>query len=100
MIFAYFIALGFTLLAIGVVGVAASRHFIVMMLSIEIAMTAAIIVAAASFVYSPAGGNVLELLFTLWAIASAGIMAMVAVYKFLLAEGASMDVRELSKLRD
>jgi NADH:ubiquinone oxidoreductase subunit K len=100
MIFAYFMALGFALLAIGVVGVAASRHFIVMMLSIEIAMTAAIIVAAASFVYSPAGGNVLELLFTLWAIASAGIMAMVAVYKFLLAEGASMDVRELSKLRD
>jgi NADH:ubiquinone oxidoreductase subunit K len=100
MIFAYFIALAFALLAIGVVGVAASRHFIVMMLSIEIALTAAIVVAAASFVYSSAGGNVIGLLFTLWAIASGEIMAMVAVYKFLIAEGATMDVRELSKLRD
>jgi len=100
MIFAYFLALGFALLAIGVVGVAASRHFIIMMLSIEVAMTAAIVVAAASFVYSAGGGNVLELMFTLWAVASTGIMAMVAIYRFLVSEGANMDVRELSKLRD
>jgi NADH:ubiquinone oxidoreductase subunit K len=100
MMFAYFLAFGFALFAVGVAGVAASRHFIIMMLGVEVALSAAIVVAAASFAYSGAAGNVLGLLFTLWAVASAEIMGMVAVYRYMLAHGISMDIRELSKLRD
>jgi NADH:ubiquinone oxidoreductase subunit K len=100
MIFAYFLVFGFSLFAIGVAGVVASRHFIIMMLGVEVAMTAAIVVAAAGYAYSGAGGNILGLLFTLWAVASAEIMGMVAVYRYMVAHGVSMDVRELSKLRD
>ncbi len=100
MIFAYFLAFGFSLFAIGIAGVVASRHFIIMMLGVEVAMTAAIVVAAAGYAYSGTAGNILGLLFTLWAVASAEIMGMVAVYRYMVAHGVSMDVRELSKLRD
>lgn len=97
--FIYFIAISVGLFALGVAGVVASRHFIVMMLSIEIAITASIVLASATFAYS-APGNILGLLFTLWAVASTGIMGMVAVYRYMVAHGVSMDVRELSKLKD
>ena len=100
MIFAYFLAVGFGLFAVGVVGVAASRHFIIMMLAVEIALSAAIVVAAAGFVYGSAGGDILGLLFTLWAVASAEIMGMVAVYRYMISMGVSMDLRELVKQRD
>ncbi|MDE1865331.1 MAG: hypothetical protein KGH94_01670 [Candidatus Micrarchaeota archaeon] len=100
MIFGYFIAFGFALFAIGAVGVAASRHFIIMMLAVEIALTAAIVVAAADFVYSGSTGNVIGLLFTLWSVASAEIMGMVAIYRYMIAHGISMDVRQLARLRD
>ena len=100
MIFAYFIALGFGLFSMGIAGASVSRHFIIMMLGVEVALSAAIVVAAAGFAYSPAGGNVLGLLFTLWAVASGEIMCMVAVYRYMVANGIGMDVRELSRLRD
>lgn len=100
MIFAYFLAVGFALFAVGIVGVVASRHFIIMMLAVEIALSAAIVVAAAGFVYSAGGGDVLGLLFTLWAVASAEIMGMVAVYRYMMVNGVEMDVRKLSRLRD
>jgi NADH:ubiquinone oxidoreductase subunit K len=100
MMLSYFIAIGFGLLAIGVAGVAASRHFIIMMLAIEIALSAGIVVAAAGFAFSSGNGNIIGLLFTIWAIASAEIMGMVAIYRYMVAHGISMDVRELSKQRD
>lgn len=100
MIFAYFLAFGFSLFAIGAVGVAASRHFIIMMIAVEIALSAAIVVAGASYAYSGAQGNILGLLFTLWAVASAEIMGMVAIYRYMQANGISMDVRQLARLRD
>lgn len=100
MIFAYFLAVGFAIFAIGAVGVAASRHFIIMMLAVEVAFSAAVIVSAAGFVYGGVGGNIIGLLFTLWGVASAEIMGMVAVYRYLVAQGISMDLRDLSKLRD
>jgi NADH:ubiquinone oxidoreductase subunit K len=99
MIFFYFIALAIGLFAVGIAGVVASRHFIVMMLGIEIAFSAAIVLAGASFAYA-APGNIVGLLFTVWAVASAEIMGMVAVYRYMVAHGISMDVRLLSKLRD
>ena len=71
-----------------------------MMLSVEIALSAAIVMAAAGFVYSAGGGGVLGLLFTLWAVASAEIMGMVAVYRYLVADGVDMDVGKLTGLRD
>jgi NADH:ubiquinone oxidoreductase subunit K len=99
MIFLYFIAVSIGLFAVGLVGVVASRHFIIMMLGVEIAFTAAIVLAAASFAYA-APGNIVGLLFTVWAVASAEIMGMVALYRYMSVHGISMDVRQLSKLKD
>jgi NADH:ubiquinone oxidoreductase subunit K len=99
MIFLYFIAFGFALFAVGISGVVASRHFIIMMLAVEVALTASVVLAAASFTYA-ASGDIVGLLFTIWAIASAEIIGMVAVYRYMVAHGVSMDVRQLSKLRE
>ncbi len=99
MILFYFMAVSLGLFAVGIAGVVASRHFMIMMLGIEIALSAAVVLAAAGFAYS-APGNIVGLLFTIWAVASAEIMGMVAVYRYMVANGISMDVRLLSKLKD
>jgi NADH:ubiquinone oxidoreductase subunit K len=99
MIFLYFIAVSIGLFSVGLAGVVASRHFIIMMLGVEVAFTAAVVLAGASFAYA-APGNIVGLLFTIWAVASAEIMGMVAIYRYMSAHGISMDLRQLSKLKD
>ena len=93
------VALGFAIFGIGIAGVAATRHFIVMMISVEIAIGASVLIAAASFRYA-APGNVMLLMFTIWAIASTEIIAALAIYKFMSIRGISMDVTKLSRIRD
>jgi NADH:ubiquinone oxidoreductase subunit K len=93
------VALGFAIFGIGIAGVAATRHFIVMMVSVEIAIGASIIVSAASFRYA-APGNIMLLMFTIWAVASTEIIAALAIYKFMSMHGISMDITKLSRIKD
>jgi NADH:ubiquinone oxidoreductase subunit K len=95
----YFVALSFAALGAGMAGVAASRHFLIIMLSVEIAMTGSMMLAAASFRYS-SPGDIIGLMFSMWAVASAEIIVMVAIYRHMARNGISMDVSRLSKLGD
>lgn len=99
MIWAYLVALGFAAFSIGIAGVAATRHFIVVMVAIEVAIGAAIIVAAASFRYA-APGDIIQLVFTVWAIASTEIIAAISIYRYMSIRDISMDVTKMSRLRD
>ena len=99
MILMYFIALGFLIFSVGLVGVAASRHFIIMVLSVEMILSASILVSAAMFSYG-SSGNILGLLFSIWAVAASETMALVAIYRYMSKNRISMDVTKLSRLGD
>ncbi len=99
MIFTYFMMLGFIMFSIGISGIAASRNFLIMMLSVEVAIAASTIMAL-SFFYFAANGNILIFLITIWSIASAEVMVMVAFYRYMVKKEISIDVSRLSKLKN
>ncbi len=99
MIFIYFIALSIALFAIGLGGVVASRNFLIIMLSIEISITASTLLAL-SFFYFVSSNSIILLLLTIWSIASVEVMALVAFYRYMVREEISLDIAKLSKLKD
>ena len=95
----YFVALSLALFGIGISGMAASRHFLIMMLSIEVAIISSTILAVAFFYYLPPG-NVLLVLLSIWSVASTEVIALVAIYRYLTKEEVSLDISKLSKLKN
>ena len=95
----YFVTVSFAIFAVGIVGVAATRHFLLMILSVEIALVASTLLATVFYTFD-AAGNVLLLLFSLWAIAAIEAIALVSFYRYLSRYETSLDVTKLSKLRD
>lgn len=94
-----FVTISFALFAIGLAGVAATRHFVLMIFSIEIALVAATL-AATVFFYFNTSGNIMLLLFTVWTIAASEAISLVAFYRYISKYETNMDVAQLSKLRD
>lgn len=99
MIFIYLLGLSMALFAIGVAGIASSRHFIIMMFSVEIVLVGAALLSASAFSYF-GRGNVLLLLFMIWAIAAAEVVAAIALYRYMVRAEVSLDVSKLSKLKE
>lgn len=97
--FAYLLLLGFALLSIGIAGIAASRHFVVMVLSIEVILAAASLLALNFYTFVSVG-EILPLLFIIWAIAALDVLALVVLYRYLAKFKASMDVSKLERLRE
>jgi NADH:ubiquinone oxidoreductase subunit K len=95
----YFIALSFALFAIGIGGMASSRHFLIMMISSEAAIAASALLATAFFSYVSAG-NILALLLSVWSVAAMEAITLIAVYRYMARTGTPMDVTKLSKLKN
>lgn len=95
----YFIALSFAMFAIGIGGMAASRHFLIMMVSSEVAIAASTLLATVFFSYSSAG-NILVLLLSMWSVAAMEVVALVVVYRYMARTEVSLDVTRLSKLKN
>lgn len=96
----YFVVLGFAIFSIGIVGIAATRHFILMLVSVEIALVASTLVGTAFYYFNTNGGNIMLLLFTVWTIAASEAIALIAFYRYLAKYETSLDVTKLSRFRD
>lgn len=96
----YFIAISFALFSLGMVGVAVTRHFLLMILSVEIALVASTLFATTMYFSVIGAGNILLLLFAIWTIAAAEAIALVSFYRYLARYETSLDVARLSRLRD
>ena len=96
----YFLVVSFAIFAVGIVGISATRHFIIMLLSVEVALVAATLLATAFYYYNTATGNIMLLLFAIWTIAASEAIVLIAFYRYLGRFEASLDVTKLSKLRD
>ena len=98
MLVLYFIALSLAIFAIGIGGIAASRHFLISALSIEIMLLASPILAVALFYYVSTG-EIVSLLLSLWSVAVAETMAIMVLYRYMDDWKVNMNVTKLSKLR-
>lgn len=95
----YFMGLGFAVFAAGICGMAASRHFLIMMVSSEVAILASTLLSTAFFYFSTSG-SVLTLLISLWSVASMEAIALVVVYRYLTKMEMGLDVTKLSNLKN
>ena len=95
----YMLMLSFAIIAIGLAGVAASRHFIIIVVSVELMLLGSSLLALSIFHYY-AEGNIIVLLLAIWSIAAIEVMAAVVLYRYMEKAEMSLDVSKLSKLRD
>ncbi len=96
----YVLALGFALVAIALAGIAANRNLIVVMLGIELILAAStiILVSFISGMSNPDPSGVV-MLFAIWAVASAEIITVIALYIYMKSNGRSFDISKLSKMK-
>ncbi len=95
----YLLILGFALFSLGVAGIVASRHFVVIVLSIEVILVSSSLVAMSLYSYTITG-VILPLLFVIWAIAAIDAIALVVFYRYLAKYKVSLDVTKLNRLRE
>ncbi len=98
--FLVLMGISLALFAIGIAGVATNKHFIIIMLSIELILVASMIAAVSYFSYlvSP-GGTGIVLLISIWSVAAVEIITLVAFYVYMKHIGYDFDVTRLSKLK-
>jgi NADH:ubiquinone oxidoreductase subunit K len=99
-ILSYFIFISFVVFAIGLAGILASRHFLIMMLSVEIAISASTIFAVSIFYFAESSSTILPLLLAIWSVASAEVMAIIVFYRYMVGNEVNLDVTKLRKLKN
>lgn len=100
MIIAYPIALALGLLAVALAGMATHKNFIVIMLGVELIFVASTILVITFISYNSSPGSVgVFTLFTIWAVAAAETITLVAFCVVMKARGFDLDVSKLSKLK-
>ncbi len=95
----YFILMSISIFALGISGILASRHFLIMMFSVEIALTASTLLAVSLFYFTQAPGTII-LLLAIWSAATVEVLAIIVFYRYMTAKGVDLDLLKLSKLRN
>lgn len=93
-----FLILSLEILAIGLSGIIASRHFLIMIFSVEIMLLSSTL-AATAFYYYGVSSNIGVFLFAVWAVMASEVIAVVAVYRYLQKADMSMDIKKLSDMK-
>ena len=94
-----FIVISFAVFALGIAGLVSSRNIVIMLLSTEIMLLSSTLLALVFFSFD-VNGQILPLLFTIWAIASAEAITVIVFYRYLISSKSSLDIKILSKLRE
>ena len=99
MIFLYFLLLSIGVFSVGLSGMISSRHFLIIMISAELALLSSTLLAVSVFSLV-ASAEIIPFLFAVWAIAVSEVIAIVAVYRMLVKSGAGMDILNIAKIKD
>ncbi len=94
--FIYFMMLAGMVFAAGIAGAASSRNFLVLMLMVEVAITASTIAAIAIYYFSM-NFDIFLVLIAIWAVISAELMAIIVFYRHMERLGISLDITKLSR---
>jgi NADH:ubiquinone oxidoreductase subunit K len=95
MIIYFVFMVGLAMFAVGIAGLATSKHLIIMVAAAEIALLSSAIVAVSNYGTSDYAG-LLDFLFVIWTIAAVEIMCLIAFYRYMVKERMSLDVSKLS----
>jgi len=96
----YFMYLSFAMLAVGIAGIVASRHIVLIVLSVEVMFVSSIILLAAAASYtSTLNGDAAAMIIAVWAVAASDVIVLVALYLIIKAKGAKFDVTLFSELK-
>lgn len=87
------------LLGLAISGFVLSRHFVFMLLSVELVLISAIVLLVDFLAYLQVSGEGIMLLFSIWAISAVDAIMAVAFFIYIKREGYNFDVSKLSKMR-
>jgi NADH:ubiquinone oxidoreductase subunit K len=96
----YLAGLAVAVVGIALAGMASNRHFIVIMLGVELIFAACTVLLVSFFTASqPANPQAVIMLLSIWAVAAAEIMVMVVLYVYMKSEGVSFDTSKLTRMK-
>ena len=96
----YLFGLSIALFAIGLAGIAADRHLIVILLAVELILVASTIGLVAFYSSGAADGpDAVLMLFAIFSVAAVEVMAAITFYIYMKRYGIDFDVAKLSKMK-
>ncbi len=96
----YLFAISLILLAVALAGIISDRHFVVLMLAVELILISSSIMLISFFSYTQAPDpSAVPMLISIWSVAAVEIMALVTFYIYMKSKGYDFDVTKLSKLK-
>ncbi len=88
------------LIAVALAGIIAERHFVSIVLAVELIFIASTILLVYFVTYgSGPGPSAVPMLIAIWAVATAEVMALVTLYVYMKAHGSQFDVGRLTRLK-
>jgi NADH:ubiquinone oxidoreductase subunit K len=96
----YVIAIAFSLAGIALAGISTDRHFVVIMLAVELILLASTILLVTFFTYqkSPDPSGIVMLI-SIWTVAAVEVITVIAFYVYVKARGLDFDVTRLSRMK-
>jgi NADH:ubiquinone oxidoreductase subunit K len=88
------------LVSIALAGIISDRHFVVIMLAIELIFIGSIVLLAYFFA-NVQGANVsaVPMMIAIWSVAAAEVITLITFYVFMKARGFEFDITKLSRFR-
>ncbi len=96
----YFLIASVSFLALGISGVISTRHFVVVILSIELIFAGSIIALVGYFGYLPVvDGSFFTMLLSIWTVAMVEIIGLIAFYTYMRNKVVDFDLKKLTQLK-
>ena len=88
------------LLGIALAGIVTARHFVVIMLAIELMFISSSITLIYFFSYSGSpDASAVPMIVAIWSVAAAEVITLITFYAYMKSHGFDFDVTRLSKLK-
>ncbi|MGC8649038.1 MAG: NADH-quinone oxidoreductase subunit K [Candidatus Micrarchaeia archaeon] len=95
----YFVIMAIVLFSAGLASIIATKHFFLMLVGAELALTGSALAALSMFSMLDSG-NILLMLFLIWSIAASEAIALITFYRYIVKYENNFDVSKLNKLSD
>ena len=92
--------LSVSLFAVAIAGIISTRHFVVIMIAIELIFIASIIALVSFFAYAQnADYSAVPMLVSIWSVAAVEIIALITFYMYMKQRGFDFNITRLSRLK-
>ncbi len=96
----YILASSIALTAVALAGIASDRHFIIVMLAVELMFVASTIALMAFFSYQQSPDpSAVPMLISIWTVAAVEIITVITFYVYMKSKNFDFDITKLSKLK-